>query len=257
MFKKVFTILAIAVAAQQSSSAQVFTYSTSNDTVTQTTSITSVYDAQNDDYTNTLNIETYINNISGQAQPFRWTYITDSTTAPAGWILSGVCDNIICRPAYSEFYNHVEQESFAIAAGGQSLFEPRIFVGANNGTGLYRFKIRTLNPSDSTQETQSDFYTFIITKNPTGVSTISLKDTRVAIYPNPAQNTVVVYAEKALKANKVSIISITGSEVYSAAFDNSKEVATINIAGFAKGTYMARLTDANGKVITSRKFVKN
>lgn len=260
MLKKLFTILSLGVIFQTNTNAQEFTYMyglSTNDTVAISTPPMGEK-TQEGNFINTLDIEAYIKNNSAASQIIKWTWVSDSTNAPTGWVLTGVCDNVNCRAAYSDFYNHIEQSTSAIAVGDKSLFEPRIYCPASsaNGVGYYRFKIRSFNASDLTTETGSDFYTFIVTKTSTGISTISLKDSRVLVYPNPATNTLTVFTDKALNSSKASIIDVTGKVVLAANVAKGSEVTELNINQLAKGTYIVNVNNEKGELVTARQFVK-
>jgi hypothetical protein len=259
MLKKLFTILSLGVMFQVNTYAQQFTYSyglSSNDTVNIQTLGMGI--KTDEGFTNTLDIDAYINNASNASQVIKWTWVSDSTNTPVGWVLTGVCDNVNCRASYSDFYNHIEQSTDPIAVAGKTLFEPRIYCPTTspNGTGFYRFKIRSFNAADLTTETGSDFYTFIVTKNTTGISTIAIKDSRVLVYPNPATNSLKVFTDKALNSSKASIIDITGKTVMTTNIAKGADVTELNINTLAKGNYIVNINNEKGELITARQFVK-
>lgn len=193
----------------------------------------------------------YLNNNTGTTIPaYHWQIIVRNF--PTGWYLCQLCDNNICRDSSAVANNFVDVQAGQIgttpATRGQ--LEPAIMVPstAANGVGVLRVEVWT----DNTRDTA----TFIVNKTPTGISKIAVDDKRVNVYPNPANNTVLIYAEKSLNAANISIVSITGQTVYNKAFNANKEAENISISSLAKGTYMIRLTDDKGQLVTSRKFIK-
>lgn len=190
------------------------------------------------------------NNTPNALAKYNWRIIQKDL--PFGWYLCQLCDNNLCRPKTDAALNpsYADVAAGAVNAGDSGLIEPAITVPADgdNGVGILRVKVWTDNTTDTA--------TFIINKTPTGISKIAVNDSRVNIYPNPANNSVLVYAEKSLNPANVSIVSITGQTVYNAPFNTGKEAESININSLSKGTYLIRLNDNKGQLITSRKFIK-
>lgn len=190
------------------------------------------------------------NNTTATLPAFHWQII--QKTLPFGWYVCQFCDNNLCRTGTSpEIANNQEVIASDIEVGDSTAqLEPAITVpaDADNGVGILRVRVWTTNTTDTA--------TYIVNKTPTGISKIAVNDNRVNIYPNPANNTVLIYAEKSLNPANVSIVSITGQTVYNKAFNTGKEAEAISISSLTNGTYMVRLTDNKGQLITSRKFIK-
>jgi hypothetical protein len=81
----------------------------------------------------------------------------------------------------------------------------------------------------------------------TKVATITPQN-RINIYPNPADNNLVVETDATIK--HIAIANIVGQTVYAGAFDTKK--AHIDIAGLVPGVYLLKV---NGTEV--KKFVKN
>jgi hypothetical protein len=81
----------------------------------------------------------------------------------------------------------------------------------------------------------------------TKVATITPQN-RINIYPNPADNNLVVETDATIK--HIAIANIVGQTVYTGAFDTKK--AHIDIAGLVPGVYLLKV---NGTEV--KKFVKN
>lgn len=255
MVKKLLGTLSLGLLLSATASAQVFTISP-NDTIEVTTTGQGVQTSEG--FSNTLNIEAHVNNVSSTATPLRWKLLSDSTEHPAGWILTGICDNIICRNPYSPFYFHVEQETFPVAPSSNSLMEARLYCPppTGNGTGVIRIQIRTLDAADTTVVTQQDTLVFIVHKNPVGIDKITLDDKRVSVYPNPATSNLRVYADKNLNPAQIIVTNIAGAQQMVKGIEKGKEVTDIEVNTLSSGLYMVRVTDVTGAVITTRKFTK-
>ncbi|KAA5536579.1 T9SS type A sorting domain-containing protein [Taibaiella lutea] len=188
------------------------------------------------------------NNTGATLTEYKWKIIQKDF--PFGWSLCQFCDNNLCRPGTDFSAPYADITAGSVNAGDSGLMEPAITVpaDADNGVGILRVKIWTANTTDTA--------TFIVNKTPTGISKIAVNDARVNVYPNPANNALLVYAEKSLNPANISIVSITGQTVYSTVFNTGKEAANVSISSLTKGTYMIRLTDNKGQLITARKFIK-
>ncbi len=255
MVKKLLGTLSLGLLLSIGASAQVFTLSP-NDTIEVTT--TGQGEKTQEGYNNTLNIEGHINNVSGAERVFRWKLLSDSTEHPEGWIVTGICDNFVCRLPYSAFYFHVEQETLPVAAAGNSLLEARLYCPppTGNGTGVIRIQVRALDLADTNIVVQQDTLVIIVNKNPTGIGKITSDDKRVALYPNPASDNLQVYADKTLNPAQITVMNIAGVQQSVKNIEKGKEVTNLSLNSLAAGLYMIRVTDNNGTLITTRKFAK-
>ena len=256
MVKKLLGTLSLGLLLSIGASAQVFTLSP-NDTIEVTT--TGQGEKTAEGFNNTLNIEGHINNISNKERVFRWKLLSDSTEHPEGWIVTGICDNFVCRLPYSAFYYHVEQETLPVAATtGNSLLETRLYCPppTGNGTGVIRIQVRALSTTDTNIVEQQDTMVIIVHKNPTGIGKITSDDKRVALYPNPATDYLQVYADKTLNPSQITVMNVAGVQQAVKNIEKGKDVTNLNLNTLAAGLYMIRVTDNNGTLITTRKFAK-
>lgn len=255
MVKKLLGALSLGLLLSTSASAQIFTISP-NDTIEVTTTGQGVQTAEG--FTNTLNIEGHVNNVSNASVVFNWKLLSDSTEHPQGWIVTGICDNVVCRIPYSPFYYHVEQTTLPVAPGDNSLMETRLYCppSTHNGTGVIRIQIRTLDAADPNVVTQQDTLVLIVHKNPVGIDKITADDKRVTLYPNPATNYLQVYADKSLNPAQITITNIAGAQQAVSNVAKGKDVTNVDINSLSAGLYMVKVTDITGAVITTRKFAK-
>jgi hypothetical protein len=121
-------------------------------------------------------------------------------------------------------------------------------VDGEFGTGIIRVRITTTNTTDTA--------IYIFERTPTGISTISIGDSRVHLSPNPASNNLQVFADQSLHASDINIYDITGKQISSTKIQPAKEIVNVDINNLSAGLYMLRLTDDKGKMITTRKFTK-
>ena len=88
-----------------------------------------------------------------------------------------------------------------------------------------------------------------------GVSDLTEENERILLYPNPVETQLNLRLETETPQNCViEIYTLEGKLVYSEKNELSKNIHTINVARFAQGTYLCKIS--NGKKSTTTKFVK-
>jgi hypothetical protein len=202
-------------------------------------------------YPNTVTVNNKVTNASSTS-PLTISWRIVSSVLPTGWVNTGVCDNNQCFGDSLTVAGVTTHNTNPIAAGGSCTFQGNFYVPTTgaNGTGTIKVKLTTLS--------QSDTLVFNVNKTPTGISVVSLKDNRVALYPNPASaNNLFVYADKALNASHITVVNIMGQTVLSTDLSKSAEVTDLNINALAKGSYFVRIVDTKGQLVTARQFIKN
>lgn len=244
--RKLLLIGALITVTAVSSQAQDFTLK--HDTMTATTEGVLPPQDWNDD---AIALHNYLRNETSAPITFQWQIHEKSL--PSGWSLFGFCDNLNCRPEDHPALTFNQAEtSKNIPVGDSSLLEPRFAIprDAANGVGILRVHVW--------RGTLHDTATYIVTKTEaTGISVINIGDKRVNISPNPASKNVQVYTEKSLNVNKITVFNLLGRRELAIDVKTGTEISDVNINTLANGMYLIHLTDANGKLVTSRKFVKN
>lgn len=243
MFKKIFTLSTLCVAMGSFAFAQDFTME--HESTTETT--TGTEDGNLDDY---VVIENHLTNISTSTYKYKWNLLAP-ISVPTGWTLQGFCDNLLCRSTGGPWSTGVVQESADLMPGEESVFKLQVCAPVSASDGSMSIKVRAFTRD------QSDTVTYILQKGTLGLNSISLKDERVVLSPNPAVNQVKVFADKSLGAKQITVINMLGRTVLNQDMAAGSEEAVVNLNGVASGMYMVRVSDAKGNVITSRKLTKN
>lgn len=199
-------------------------------------------------------METTFSNITNEPYTYNWRNLsTDTTQNPAGWVLAGVCDNVLCLSEYGDWYYGATKTSLADVPANSN-FALIIHVHAPSdkpdATGIYKIELQKLD--------QVDTVIFTLTKRGGNVSvaTLSGDDRRVSVYPNPTVGELTVYADARLHPARISLVNMVGSEVMSQAAAEGKDINRLNLSGVAKGMYLVRVTDERGALLATRKFVK-
>lgn len=208
-----------------------------------------------------VTVYNHVNNeSSGDLTGMQWQIIQtfDSTVAARkGWFIHTFCDNIICYPSVQLSSSTSWPLTFnvfqfaTILYRGHSDFKMQVVVPKTtpNGTvGIAKVRAWSAN--------QSDTATYMVTKIAgNGISVVKMNDNRVTVYPNPAlQNEVTIFVNKELKATQAKIYNMLGAEVASATIEG--ELARVNTAALASGTYLVQVQDASGALIATRKLIK-
>lgn len=245
MFKKLLTVAALISGITFAAQAQDF--SVFANPVDSTTSGTPVKTSEMEGYPY-IELANHLTNVSSDSILVSWSVV--SVAIPTDWLLVGICDNINCFGDAATLGGAVHQTK-KFGAGKQCLFDARVYapITGANGTGTVKVAVNTLG--------QTDTLVFIVNKTPTSVHTILLDDKRVSLYPNPATSQLQVYADKVLNPAQITVYGINGAQSsLNIPVIKGTEVTNIDINNFAAGIYMVRVTDATGKVITTRKFTK-
>lgn len=80
------------------------------------------------------------------------------------------------------------------------------------------------------------------------VSIKDIKENKISIFPNPANNFVNINYSENTKDINISVFNITGQEIYSANFKNQKQIL-INTSDFQNGIYFFRINANNETVL--------
>jgi len=83
----------------------------------------------------------------------------------------------------------------------------------------------------------------------TGVEGLNQSNDNVSVYPNPAENNL--YIGLNTDFSKVVIYNVLGAQVKE--YGNTLHI--VNVSDLKTGVYFIRMTDTNGKTVTSR-FIK-
>ncbi len=88
--------------------------------------------------------------------------------------------------------------------------------------------------------------------NPIGTGTITGKNQKIAVYPNPAQTKIFV--EHPQGSGQIEIMGINGNVVKKVNVDISSGVTEINLSDFAAGIYLVNYTNAQNRF--TKKLIK-
>ena len=85
----------------------------------------------------------------------------------------------------------------------------------------------------------------------TSMSTISLNESEVTIFPNPATNELYIKNNNNLALQNISIADLTGKVVFNQDIQNIDSNA-VNITSLAKGIYLVTVETQSGLTATSK-----
>lgn len=226
----------IGVFAMPQASAQTFT--TPADTVT-------------DNYTGggSSNYHNNITNITGSSIQVNWKVTNNDF--PASWKTDaalGICDNQQC---YSNLNNQLTTgttfTTLPITASTEADFHLQLNLnGAVDGTHWMAAELKS--------GSQTKNVVWVISKNSTGVPSVTRSEDNVVVYPNPARSSVNVVFNGGPTVRNVAVFNLIGKMV--SIYHVSGNSANIPLNDVPAGIYFLRLLDNQGQVIATRKFTR-
>ncbi|MEI8278700.1 MAG: T9SS type A sorting domain-containing protein [Bacteroidota bacterium] len=187
-----------------------------------------------------------INNTYTDSIQIKWHVDMAHTSMPTGWTVS-TCDNHGCYAA--DGANHFSSYIHVGSSGQWSTtIDPTPTGAAAYGTAIVS-EVLTDNLLGITNKT----LVFILTKNPTGISSTTLQsDEDIIMYPNPAQNDVNVVFNESLGVKSIAVYNLIGKVLTQ--YKTAGNSAKLNIENIPSGIYFIRLMNAQGTVVGTRKF---
>jgi hypothetical protein len=200
-----------------------------------------------------------ITNRTGSSLPVSWHVI--ATDFPSDWLTAsafGICDNNLCRgnsagtlwngstgTTYNSTYyantTHDSAANFSLSLD---------FTSATTlGTHWVTIQI--------TDGTTTKTETFLINKLPASAASVPAvmgSETSVMLYPNPATNEINVVYDANVDVKNIAVYNIIGKLM--TVYKVTGASANLNLENTPAGIYFARLVNANGQVVATRKFTK-
>ncbi len=192
--------------------------------------------------------------------PLKW-HVT-GTDFPADWQTSsafGVCDNYNC-------YNNTSNALWNSSTSTGTTYSTTYYANSiHDSTDVFRLSMSI--PSSATNGTHwvtinlldnstsySKNITFVLTKTPSSVSSVSAQEEKVSLYPNPASNEINIVCDQSADVKNVAVYNIIGRmmNVYKVSGNN----ANINIEAMPSGIYFVKLYNSVGNVVVTKKFTK-
>jgi hypothetical protein len=194
---------------------------------------------------------------SGSAAPvfLRW-HVVNSYFGP-GWeiVQSGFCDNISCRSALTPtgniFTDHTVEMSDAYTNAGYNDFK-MLFNTSNPAMGSYSWvQIFAEDTVGGTSRTLN-YFAYM---TPAGVSTTVTSD-EVLLFPNPAREAVNVVFDSKAGVKTIAVYNLIGKLVGPIYKPSNNSSAKIDLNDIPNGVYFMRLMNAQGEVVSTRRFIR-
>ncbi len=240
--KKLFTIFSLGCALITGNTANAQSFTVQHDTVWINASGSGLAEAHSD-----------ITNTTASDITIEWK--VTATNFPDDWVdNTGICDNASC---YSG--NLIWVSSTSTGTSHEAIYVPSVLgtfklqidASSSTTTGTRYMKANVWNKFDATD---SKDVVFMVTKNPTSVSTVKTAP-EVNLYPNPASTSVNVVYDAGSDVKNIAVYSIIGRQmsIYRANGNNS---ANLNVENMPAGIYFVRLLNSKGEIVATRKFTK-
>lgn len=196
--------------------------------------------------------ESHNNIVNNTAAPVTLEWKVIENTYPADWFATlGICDNMTClyNADIAVGLNH-ETMPYPVTPAGD--FHILGDLASTSTYGPYVVRVRFNNKAIPTDTAIS---TFIVTKcgAPTIVpTTVTTSESDITIHPNPATATLNVSIGAATNVKTIDVYSVTGRLISTQAATGSS--TAINVEYLPSGIYFVKLLNAQGNVVTTRKF---
>jgi DNA-binding beta-propeller fold protein YncE len=140
----------------------------------------------------------------------------------------------------------------AISPDGKKIYVACDLSGATSGpTGGFNNKINTTTPPNAGKILE---FTYTGTSGARLRTDVIAEQFNFTLYPNPANNSVVIQANNFNKPMIGEVYDILGAKVKSVKASANSFV--INLNGLSKGVYSVRVSDMSGKVWIIQKLIK-
>lgn len=211
---------------------------------------------------NTATIYNNITNTSVSTGPgltVKWK--VKNTDFPADWLAAtafGICDNNACvnNTGDTALWNAAK------STGTTYTSLPYVYNVAGTFDLNLNFTMVTLGTHwvtiTITDPTALPAYnkdvTFIVTKMPTSIPSMSSQEDKVMLYPNPANNDLNLVFDANADVKNIAVYNVIGKimNVYKVTGNS----ANLNIENIPSGIYFVKLYNASGNVVVTRKFTK-
>lgn len=165
---------------------------------------------------------------------------------PSDWKTGlGICDNVACYP--SSILNGTTTDT---TAPFSSTCDFHLQLDLTNATtsGTYYVTLHLMEVGGA--GTMKNI-TFAINRWPTGISKVN-RNADVTLYPNPAINDVNLVFDPNAGIRNVAVYNLIGKQV--SAYRVAGSSARLDLGNVPSGIYFVRLMDAQGNVVTTKKF---
>lgn len=182
------------------------------------------------------------------ARSLEWRYVQNSLSLPSGWSFDGFCDNNLCyTPGYVSQGNWVPPTN----PSADTFMDFHLVLGnvVTNGTAMIRIEVRDPQVSNSNRT-----YTFIVSKNPQGITTSVRSEENIKVYPNPARESVNVVFNTDNNVKTISVYNLLGQPI--SAFHVVGNSANLPLGDTPAGVYFLRMYDAQGRIVATRRFTR-
>jgi len=194
--------------------------------------------------------------------------ITNTTTAPikidwnvaghnfpASWTTAealGICDNSICwQNTNNDLTNGTVHTSLDYVSGVAGDFHLQLDL-SNGVSGTYYMTVLLKENGGAYLKP----VTFIVNKGSTSVGSTARADNNITLFPNPARNMINISFGTGSGIRNIAVYNLIGKMVTSCKVPAGSNRASLDINNIPSGIYYARLQNAQGEVVATRRFTR-
>ena len=188
------------------------------------------------------------NNIKAPTDSVRVTWSLTDYSFAQNMTTDGICDNNYCRTG---------AEVLVLGSSFQSNYYKTTFndfhvIFKDNGAAIGSTSYMIVNVTAGATTRR---LVFIATKTALGINTSVKSDDNVAVFPNPARESINVLFDRQSGVKTIAIYNMIGKamRVFKPSDDNS---AKLDLDNIPSGVYFVRLLNNDGQVVATRRFTR-
>jgi len=186
------------------------------------------------------------NDIVAQVSSVKIAWNVVYNNIPSDWKNGfGICDNVACYPA--SVLNGTTTDTTAVFSTTCD-FHLQLDLRSATTSGTYYVTLHLMEVGGA--GTMKNI-TFAINKWPTGINKVN-KNTDVMLYPNPAANEVNLVFDPNAEIRSAAVYNLIGKQV--SAYRITGNSAKLDLGNVPSGIYFVRLMDAQGNIVTTKRF---
>lgn len=195
-------------------------------------------------------IENSLQNTSTESFTFDWRMLNPEVELPEGWGYNGFCDNTTCyTPSSSPNpFSGATLTSLPVEGRGVSPFKLQMDIPMSSADGLLIFEF------EAKTSVHTDTAYFLVQKTPTGISTASIVDNKMKVYPNPSSTQVQIQIDELANVSDIYLYDLSGRRLLS--MPVAAGTTTLDISALAAGQYVLQAVNGEGRILGLSRLVK-
>jgi hypothetical protein len=200
--------------------------------------------------TGIVDVHNAIINLTASPINISWQSVSSSSIA-ANWNVIGICDDMQCYGWNGTNGVSNTNNVFGSSIAPSANMDLKLQLDATAGS-VASVSWVTLKVWDNNNPSFVKNITYIVNRVPVSVSSVVKADDNIILYPNPAKADLNVVFDANAGVKNIAIYNLIGKPV--SVFRVAGNSAKLNVDNIPSGIYFVRLLDAQGRIVSTRKF---